>query len=96
VTNLKEKDHFLLDMERGKSFCSTTTFTKEMKGVIYSLSWEVLPHATYSLDLAPSDYHLFRSLQHHFTDMYFKTLKEVRKSINDFIASKLFRGLKGM
>jgi hypothetical protein len=56
--------------------------------VICSLGWEVLPHALYSPDLAPSDYHLFRLLQHHLADTHFKTVEEVRKSIDDFIASK--------
>ena len=29
---------------------------------LLELDWEVMPHPPYSLDLAPSDYHLFRSL----------------------------------
>jgi hypothetical protein len=61
---------------------------KGTKDVICSLGWEVLPHVAYSLDLAPSDYHLFQSLQHHLADTHFKTVEEVRKSIDDFIASK--------
>ena len=27
-------------------------------------NWEILPHPPYSPDIAPSDYHLFRALQH--------------------------------
>ena len=34
---------------------------------IEELGWKKFPHPPYSLDIAPSDYHLFRSLQ-HFTD----------------------------
>ena len=29
---------------------------------LLELGWEVMPHPQYSSDLAPSDYHLFRSL----------------------------------
>jgi [histone H3]-lysine36 N-dimethyltransferase SETMAR len=31
---------------------------------IEALEWKKLPHPPYSPDLVPSDYHLFRSLQH--------------------------------
>ena len=33
--------------------------------------WEVLPHPPYSPDLAPSDYHLFRSLRNHLVKKQF-------------------------
>ena len=33
--------------------------------------WEVLPHPPYSPDLAPSDYHLFRSLRSHLVKKQF-------------------------
>ncbi|CAK9825563.1 Mariner Mos1 transposase, partial [Anthophora retusa] len=51
-------------------------------GLISSLGWEILLHAAYSPDMAPSDYHLFRSLQHHLVGSHFKSLEEVGKSMN--------------
>ena len=33
--------------------------------------WEVLSHPPYSPDLAPSDYHLFRSLRNHLVKKQF-------------------------
>jgi hypothetical protein len=32
------------------------------KAAVQELDWKILPHPPYSPDLAPSDYHLFRSL----------------------------------
>jgi len=39
--------------------------------------------------MAPSDYYLFRSLQYHLADTHFVRFEEIRKCIDDFIASKL-------
>jgi [histone H3]-lysine36 N-dimethyltransferase SETMAR len=55
---------------------------------IFALGWELLPHAAYSPDMAPSDYHLFGSLQHHLADTHFVEIEEIRKCIDDFIALK--------
>ena len=61
---------------------------KATQNHIFTLRLELLPHAAYSSDMAPSDYHLFRSLQHHLADRHFERLEEIRECIDDFIASK--------
>ena len=62
--------------------------TKATQNHIFMFGWELLPHAAYSPDMAPSDYHLFRSLQHHFADRHFERLEEIRQCIDDFIVWK--------
>jgi len=59
------------------------------KQTIFDLGWKVLPHAAYSSDLAPSDYHLFRSLQHTLSDQRFANIDDIKNCIDNFIVSKL-------
>jgi len=44
---------------------------KSIKTYLETLKWEVLSHPLYSSDIAPSDYHLFRSMTHDLADQYF-------------------------
>lgn len=60
----------------------------ETRNVIFSLGWEVLQHAAYSPDLAPSDYHLFRSMQSYLADQRFSKVEDVRKWLDEYFASK--------
>jgi len=61
---------------------------KVVKTYLETLKWEVLPHPPYSLDVAPSDYHLFRSIAHGLADQHFRSYEEVKNWIDSWIASK--------
>ncbi|CAJ0922776.1 unnamed protein product, partial [Mesorhabditis belari] len=56
---------------------------------IKELGWEVLFHPPYSPDLAPSDYHLFRSMQHSLAEKKFKNREEVEIWVSNFFESQL-------
>ena len=45
---------------------------------INELGWEVLPHPPNSTDIAPLDFHLFRSLQHFICDKKFENLDDIK------------------
>ncbi|GFU16391.1 hypothetical protein TNCV_835801 [Trichonephila clavipes] len=48
---------------------------------IEAFGWEVLDHAPYSPDFAPSDIHLFRSLKHNLGGKRFSDNEEVKKRL---------------
>ena len=55
---------------------------------LIELNWELIPHPSCSPDLAPSDYHLFRSLQNHLRNKTFNSQQAVKNELNQFFASK--------
>ncbi|KAG5318098.1 MOS1T transposase, partial [Pseudoatta argentina] len=61
---------------------------KPVKTYLETLKWEVLPHPPYSPDIAPSDFHLFRSMAHGLADRCFHSYEEAQKWIDSWIASK--------
>ena len=50
--------------------------TKGVGGTLETLSWEVLPHAAYSLDLAPSDNPLFEWMSHALIEQRFSSYED--------------------
>ncbi|GFV74163.1 mariner Mos1 transposase [Trichonephila clavipes] len=61
---------------------------KVVKTYLETLKWEVLCHPLYSPDLAPSDYHLFRSMAHGLADQHFRSYEEVKNWVDSWITSK--------
>ena len=61
---------------------------KPVRDTLEALSWEVLPHAAYSPDLAPSDYHLFASMGHALAEQRFGSYEDVKKWLDEWFAAK--------
>ena len=55
---------------------------------LLELGLDVLSHPTYSPDLAPCDYHLFRSLQNSLNGKKFNSLVDIKNHIDKFFVEK--------
>jgi hypothetical protein len=58
------------------------------KAAIQELDWEILPHSPYFPDLAPSDYHLFRSLANNLRGVSFNDDAELQNWLDEFFVAK--------
>ncbi|KAK6765366.1 hypothetical protein RB195_025331 [Necator americanus] len=61
--------------------------TKKTSQKILELGWEVLSHPPYSPNLFPSDYHLFRSLQHHLEEKPYDDRDHLENDLQAFFTS---------
>lgn len=59
-----------------------------IRNKIAEFGWERLDHPAYSPDLAPSDFHLFRALEHFLRGKRFQNIEEMRMSLGQFFESK--------
>ena len=52
------------------------------------LGWEVLLHPPYSPDIAPSDYHLFRSLKNFLDGVKLNSKEDTENHLSQFFSEK--------
>ena len=62
--------------------------TKAFRNPLKALNWDVLPHATCSPSLAPSDYHLFASMGHALAEQHVGSYEDVKKWLDEWFAAK--------
>ncbi|GFX18613.1 mariner Mos1 transposase [Trichonephila clavipes] len=55
---------------------------------LWELGWEVLMHALYSTNLAPSDYHLFLVLQNFWSDKKLGSIEDCENRLLESFANK--------
>lgn len=55
-----------------------------VRQVIQEYGWDLMVHPPYSPDIAPSDYHLFRSLQNSLSGREFDSLEAIKTYLDDF------------
>ncbi|EFO98411.1 hypothetical protein CRE_29217 [Caenorhabditis remanei] len=78
-----EIDHLVLLHDNARPHTATKT-----RNFLKAQGVEVLPHPPYSLDLAPTDYHLFRSLQNSLAGQKFDDRIQVKSYLDDFFSSQ--------
>ena len=82
---LVNRNRVLLQQDNARTLTARTIMTKieEFEGI------ELLPHPAYSLDLAPSDYLLFRSMVHFLRGRNLENIEAVEVGFTEFFASKI-------
>lgn len=63
-------------------------FANVVKIYLKTLNWDVLPHLPYSIDIAPSNFHLFRSMKHGLAEQHFRSHEETGNWVDFWITSK--------
>lgn len=98
-TALQEKRPGLFEEGRCKVILQQDNATPHTaritKTKIRELGWEPMPHPPYSPDLAPSDFHLFRSLSNALRGTKFTTNEEVQIFTDNFLQRKTLESEEG-
>uniref|UniRef100_A0A0K0FSR3 Histone-lysine N-methyltransferase SETMAR n=1 Tax=Strongyloides venezuelensis TaxID=75913 RepID=A0A0K0FSR3_STRVS len=79
---VNRRDPILLH-DNARPYVSKTTLQK-----LNDLKYETLPHPPYSPDLAPTNFHFFKSLDQFLKDKVFKNEELIKIAFEEFIASR--------
>lgn len=81
---LVNRKRVLLQQDNARPHTARVTQNKitQLEGI------EILPHPAFSPDLAPSDYHLFRSMAHFLRGRQFENIEQVENGCREFFLSK--------
>jgi len=79
----------IIGKDMTNAFSSTTTHhrTRQQWSKLFGETRLESPHP-YSPDLAPSDYHLFSSMDHALAERHFDSYEDVRKWLDEWFVSK--------
>ncbi|CAF4865640.1 unnamed protein product [Rotaria socialis] len=77
----QDKIYFLHDNARPH-------IAKSTREKLLKLGWITVPHSPYSPDLAPTDYHLYRSPSNHLNEKKFDGEKHLKMDLADFFGQK--------
>ena len=61
---------------------------KSTRQKLLNLGWVTVPHPPYSPDLAPTDYHLYRSLSDHLREKKFNDENDLKMNVLNFFDHK--------
>ena len=61
---------------------------KSTREKLLKLGWITIPHPPYSPDLAPTDYHLFRSLSNYLSEKKFDDENDLKTAVANFFDQK--------
>jgi histone-lysine N-methyltransferase SETMAR len=61
---------------------------KSTREKLLKLGWVTVPHPPYSPDLAPTDYHLYRSISHYLREKKFDDENDLKMDLANFFAQK--------
>ena len=62
---------------------------KSTRQKLLGLGWITIPHPPYSPDLAPTDYHLYRSLSNYLREKKFNDESQIKTDLLNFFDQKI-------